>query len=103
MDLVKQWYPFKFASFIDPRSRSEILNSFQFLSKIDFLSGSGIQNPKSWTLVRIKAYADISVPDPERDPPGSKIIRPQGSGSEIINFGSESGSGSRSSPFSHQT
>jgi len=37
-----------------------------------------------------------SVPDP--DPPGSEIIWPQGSGSEIINFGSGSGS----FPFSHQ-
>ena len=36
-----------------------------------------------------------SVPDP--DTPGSEIILPQGSGSEIINFGSES----ESSPFSH--
>ena len=44
-----------------------------------------------------------SIPDP--DPPGSEIIWPQGSGSEIINFGSGSGScsGSGSSPFSHQT
>ena len=54
-----------------------------------------------WRKLSIFKIVSHSITDP--DPPGSEIIWPQGSGSgsEIINFGSRSGSGSF--PISHQT
>jgi len=81
-----------------------------------FGSGSALHPYSQSCRIRIQVYkvgvnfekeslVGTSVPDPDPDPPGSEIIWPQGSGSEIINFGSGSGScsGSGSSPFSHQT
>ena len=63
---------------------------FGSVSRSGFRSGSNV-------IFSYRFTVQTSVPDP--DPRGSEIIWPQGSGSEIINFGSGSGSGSGSLLF----
>jgi len=79
-----------------PNEKIFVLERLQFLFWSEFYHLKSILTKVTSNIFRIiDVLSSVPDPEPDLDPPGSGIIWPQGSRSEINNFGSGS------SPFSH--